>query len=763
MNPRLQNPFVRLCQRLAGIALLLGLAQPALAGFTDNGNGTVTDSTTSLVWDQCPYGLTGAACDSGTVTTWVGALNAAAAANTASYKGFTDWRVPNKNELESLVNINTNNPAWDSAFPSVAYGNYYWTSTSYTPNPSSAWVVGFGKGHTYASGKGGPGFVRLVRSGQSFASFDAFPPLPGVPTGVTGTAGNTQAAVSWTAPSSGGTPTGYNVQVATSSGGTYANASGRCAPASTNASTATSCTATGLANDTTYYFQVAAINSSGTGSTSSASAGVTPYNPISPQTVSFNLADGETRQLLGLAQVQLGRGSTLVLDGAGAGSTLSLPAVGSTANLLVGGQTLVLGASGAGTTSTVLSVVTASVNGQTVALPRLQSGCLDLSAPAEASALLVGSGASANVVSAGPEGLQLHACVNAATRATETLTTRGAQVLACPAAGRCAADQSQLALWPGEVADFAADGRVSELRLGNASDNTGTQVGDALRTTGVLPASLVLDKAPANLQGTAPQRLGTRTLAVVLASALQAAHPEWGDWVSTQAHPLGGYTLEFTRGRATFMAQLPVRLNLSLADGVRTLPDGTVQVVAQGLVLQLRAVLHQITAFGQALQALQPPLSLMVRDDGSLLLPLPGTLMLAQPELFSPSAALALAGTPVSRVESDSAGVLRHVTVQGAQVRAQALYPTAFSHAVLLAALQRIDAQSTLLTQTNGTLLATVNGVGYVLRPHYLVSPGSTFAQGMPVDPVPDLVVQGGKLFVNDPAGVTQGFEIGAP
>ena len=40
--------------RLAG--LLCALALPAWAAFTDNGNGTITDTTTGLVWDKCSRG-----------------------------------------------------------------------------------------------------------------------------------------------------------------------------------------------------------------------------------------------------------------------------------------------------------------------------------------------------------------------------------------------------------------------------------------------------------------------------------------------------------------------------------------------------------------------------------------------------------------------------------------------------------------------------------------------------------------------------------
>ena len=178
MTHPLPHLVSRLCQRTAGLLLwLMAIATPTWAGLTVNGNATVTDSTTSLVWDQCPYGKTGATCATGThlYGTWAGALDAAVAANTASYKGFTDWRVPNKNELESIAKINTYTsgvPAIDTtAFPGTPL-DYFLTSTTYAPFPSNAWIVGFDEGGAVAGPKAFTYYVRLVRSGQSFASFD---------------------------------------------------------------------------------------------------------------------------------------------------------------------------------------------------------------------------------------------------------------------------------------------------------------------------------------------------------------------------------------------------------------------------------------------------------------------------------------------------------------------------------------------------------------------------------------------------------------
>jgi len=91
--------------------------------------------------------------------------------------------------------------------------------------------------------------------------------VPGAPSSVSVTAGNAQATVSFTAPSSNGgaSITSYTV---TSSGGQTASGS------------ASPITVTGLANGTSYTFTVKATNSAGTGSVSVASSAVTPVAPV---------------------------------------------------------------------------------------------------------------------------------------------------------------------------------------------------------------------------------------------------------------------------------------------------------------------------------------------------------------------------------------------------------------------------------------------------------------------------------------------------
>ena len=104
--------------------------------FTDNSDGTMTDNLSGLMWTQ------DANLPAGTKT-WKEALDYVAGMNAGSYLGYTDWRLPNVNELESLVNAKEANSAtWlnGQGFINVQ-SNSYWSSTGYAPNTSLAWYV----------------------------------------------------------------------------------------------------------------------------------------------------------------------------------------------------------------------------------------------------------------------------------------------------------------------------------------------------------------------------------------------------------------------------------------------------------------------------------------------------------------------------------------------------------------------------------------------------------------------------------------------
>lgn len=69
--------------------------------FTDNGNQTVTDNLTGLIWAKDPSAVYGI-CDNGNVT-WQDGLSCITNLNAINYLGYSDWRLPNRAELMSLV------------------------------------------------------------------------------------------------------------------------------------------------------------------------------------------------------------------------------------------------------------------------------------------------------------------------------------------------------------------------------------------------------------------------------------------------------------------------------------------------------------------------------------------------------------------------------------------------------------------------------------------------------------------------------------
>ena len=159
--------------------------------YTDNGNGTITDNVTGLMWEKkddsggihdkdngytwgmtsSPYTMNGTM-----VTTFLANLNAG-----GGFAGYTDWRIPNAKELQSIVNYENVNPSVDAAFHksatcggcadvtaaacSCTASDDYWSSSTYRNFPSSAWGVYFFVGSVGALAKSSTYKVRAVRGG----------------------------------------------------------------------------------------------------------------------------------------------------------------------------------------------------------------------------------------------------------------------------------------------------------------------------------------------------------------------------------------------------------------------------------------------------------------------------------------------------------------------------------------------------------------------------------------------------------------------
>ncbi len=132
--------------------------------FTDNGNGTVKDNLTGLIW------LKNANCFG--YRTWTNALTDA---NTLSDGacGLTDgsvdgaWRLPNVRELQSLIDYGHWNLALPAGHPfSGVQSGDCWSSTSSAYRPDYAWFVYLGVGYVDSAYKPSNLCVWPVRGGQ---------------------------------------------------------------------------------------------------------------------------------------------------------------------------------------------------------------------------------------------------------------------------------------------------------------------------------------------------------------------------------------------------------------------------------------------------------------------------------------------------------------------------------------------------------------------------------------------------------------------
>jgi len=167
------------------------LQKGASQSFTDNGDGTITDNTTGLMWEKKSddgdpihdkdntYTWCGASCGTtnvmdGTITTtFLAGLNSG-----GGFAGHTDWRIPNANEQASIRNLENVGPATYSAFNtgclasctvttcSCTQSDFHWSSTTYQLTPANAWGVNFSAGLQFAVTKNNSEFVRGVRGGS---------------------------------------------------------------------------------------------------------------------------------------------------------------------------------------------------------------------------------------------------------------------------------------------------------------------------------------------------------------------------------------------------------------------------------------------------------------------------------------------------------------------------------------------------------------------------------------------------------------------
>jgi len=133
--------------------------------FTDNGDGTVADSLTGLVWLQ-DAGCLGSL-DWGAAIAGCTALDSGECGlSDGSAEG--DWRLPSIRELQSLTAYNSYGPALPAGHPFAGVrSSYYWSGTTYVNNADYAWFVDMTNGKSvYNYTKSYAFYVWPVRDGN---------------------------------------------------------------------------------------------------------------------------------------------------------------------------------------------------------------------------------------------------------------------------------------------------------------------------------------------------------------------------------------------------------------------------------------------------------------------------------------------------------------------------------------------------------------------------------------------------------------------
>lgn len=123
--------------------------------FTDNSNMTITDNLTGLMWTKDARNPGPLACPINKNVLWEDAFAHVKCLNKNKYLGYDDWRMPNVNEIASLINIDqADTSVWltSKGFKDIMM-EFYWTSTTDAKRNKLAWVAVMYSGNLFSRSK----------------------------------------------------------------------------------------------------------------------------------------------------------------------------------------------------------------------------------------------------------------------------------------------------------------------------------------------------------------------------------------------------------------------------------------------------------------------------------------------------------------------------------------------------------------------------------------------------------------------------------
>lgn len=119
--------------------------------YTDNGDGTVTDDVTGLLWQQQPDDV---------YRPWEDAL---AYCEDLDLADRTDWRLPEVRELVTIIDYGTHSPTIDTGYFPYTFSNNYWTATRYADLSYFSWRISFNTAFVGTASQGDQLYARCVR------------------------------------------------------------------------------------------------------------------------------------------------------------------------------------------------------------------------------------------------------------------------------------------------------------------------------------------------------------------------------------------------------------------------------------------------------------------------------------------------------------------------------------------------------------------------------------------------------------------------
>lgn len=132
--------------------------------FIDNGDNTITDKATGLMWIKRPS-LLGVGWAVPPADPTMDQWSAVEACEALNYAGYSDWRLPNINELSSLFNFDRVYPvSYLDFFPELTT-DYWWTSTIYMGWTGAGYITDFDNGFSTFGFLGSLRYVLPVRGG----------------------------------------------------------------------------------------------------------------------------------------------------------------------------------------------------------------------------------------------------------------------------------------------------------------------------------------------------------------------------------------------------------------------------------------------------------------------------------------------------------------------------------------------------------------------------------------------------------------------